>query len=880
MALLVDRLRAAAAGQGGHVLVQGMAGAGKSRLLAEIATVARESGFAVVDTIPLLGREELADLLACPDRRFLLIDRLSAAVAERTREGPILVIVDDAHLSDPTALLVLRGLASPVTRARCLCVVAMRPAPVSAELARALAVLRANGAAELLLQPLPQAAAMLLTEEVVGAVADPAIHELAAGASGNPRYQVDLLDGLLEEGAIAVSDGAARLVRACLPGRLLSTVRNELLALSAEARELLDAASVFGTTFSVRDVASLLGCPGGRLLPAAHEALRAGILDDEPPRLAFRQALVSDAIHEDLGEARRRRLAREAVTVLGADLPPGKTALQFAARTRTRDPRAIALLDAVAGELAVRTPGAAAKILVQMMERLPPSDARRPTVAGRAGAMLVQAGRLVHAGKLWAATGDESLLVPWTQSLLLAGRYDEVIERATRALAGDGLPARLRAHLRAFEAAARAQVGGLPEAEAVVAAATYEGEATRQDAVVVIGLCAGAGVELRRGRLAQAHAAALAAVRRADGGSIDARRRHPRLDLALVLTAQDRLEDAEQALAAVRQEIAEYGSTWALPLMHVLRAELLAAAGRLDAAVQEASTALGGARDSGAAHVEARALLQLLHASIRMRSPDAAASAARDVRRLREAGAKSPHLARALALAQAHDDGGDDDAQAGVEAPPADILIADPGCAPLVVRATLRAGDAAMATVIAADLARLARLNRNVPSLVGCDRHTTGLVRQDVPSLSEAAESLRAGPRPLALAAALEDLGRGQSGRGEREAAISAFDESLGLWSASGATADAVRIRRELRALGARRRQTANEHDGAGWDGLTRTEHAVARLVAEGLSNRRVAERLFVSASTVDTHLEHIFGKLGINSRVQLARMVMVRASA
>jgi len=57
-----------------------------------------------------------------------------------------------------------------------------------------------------------------------------------------------------------------------------------------------------------------------------------------------------------------------------------------------------------------------------------------------------------------------------------------------------------------------------------------------------------------------------------------------------------------------------------------------------------------------------------------------------------------------------------------------------------------------------------------------------------------------------------------------------------------------------------------------GWTALTTSELAVARLVADGLTNREVADRLFVSPHTVNSHLRHVFTKLGINSRVALAR--------
>jgi DNA-binding CsgD family transcriptional regulator len=63
-----------------------------------------------------------------------------------------------------------------------------------------------------------------------------------------------------------------------------------------------------------------------------------------------------------------------------------------------------------------------------------------------------------------------------------------------------------------------------------------------------------------------------------------------------------------------------------------------------------------------------------------------------------------------------------------------------------------------------------------------------------------------------------------------------------------------------------------------GWGSLTESEWGVADLVAEGLTNRQVATRLFLSPHTVDAHLRHIFRKLGIGSRVELARMVAEHA--
>jgi DNA-binding CsgD family transcriptional regulator len=57
------------------------------------------------------------------------------------------------------------------------------------------------------------------------------------------------------------------------------------------------------------------------------------------------------------------------------------------------------------------------------------------------------------------------------------------------------------------------------------------------------------------------------------------------------------------------------------------------------------------------------------------------------------------------------------------------------------------------------------------------------------------------------------------------------------------------------------------------WEALTDAERRVAHLVAAGLANREVAERLFLSRYTVETHLKHVFAKLGVSSRAELAAL-------
>jgi DNA-binding CsgD family transcriptional regulator len=62
----------------------------------------------------------------------------------------------------------------------------------------------------------------------------------------------------------------------------------------------------------------------------------------------------------------------------------------------------------------------------------------------------------------------------------------------------------------------------------------------------------------------------------------------------------------------------------------------------------------------------------------------------------------------------------------------------------------------------------------------------------------------------------------------------------------------------------------------SGWDSLTPAEESVVRLAADGLSNPDIGTRLFMSRSTVKTHLSHVYAKLGVTNRTELATLAAV----
>jgi len=89
------------------------------------------------------------------------------------------------------------------------------------------------------------------------------------------------------------------------------------------------------------------------------------------------------------------------------------------------------------------------------------------------------------------------------------------------------------------------------------------------------------------------------------------------------------------------------------------------------------------------------------------------------------------------------------------------------------------------------------------------------------------------------------------------------FDDA---WAEGAALSTEEAIAYAQRGRGQRKRPTS------GWASLTPTERDVVRLVSEGLANNDIAARLFVSPRTVQTHLTHVYTKLGLTSRVQLAQ--------
>ena len=104
------------------------------------------------------------------------------------------------------------------------------------------------------------------------------------------------------------------------------------------------------------------------------------------------------------------------------------------------------------------------------------------------------------------------------------------------------------------------------------------------------------------------------------------------------------------------------------------------------------------------------------------------------------------------------------------------------------------------------------------------------------------------------------------------DAAVSALREAMGETDFDAAWAEGAPLSTEEAIAYAQRGRGQRKRPTTGWGSLTPTERDVVRLVGEGLANKDIATRLFVSPRTVQTHLTHVYTKLGLTSRVQLVQ--------
>ena len=155
-----------------------------------------------------------------------------------------------------------------------------------------------------------------------------------------------------------------------------------------------------------------------------------------------------------------------------------------------------------------------------------------------------------------------------------------------------------------------------------------------------------------------------------------------------------------------------------------------------------------------------------------------------------------------------------------------------------------------------------------------------GLVQRDPDQLLEAIARYRHTPLRPDLAACCEDAAGLLAASGRHDEAIAVLHEAATIYADINAGADATRVDATLGKFGQRRRRPRASRPTVGWESLTPMESDVSRLAAEGLTNPEIGTRLYISRRTVETHLSHVYRKLGLPSRTHLCAELTRRAAS
>jgi DNA-binding CsgD family transcriptional regulator/tetratricopeptide (TPR) repeat protein len=903
-------------GEGAVVVIEGMPGIGKSRLLAEAMRMAgRRSvrvGLGEADpsegvvelaplmralfdgAAPLLERSTLPAARGGPEQRYWLVQDLESLLEGAAASGPVLVCLDDLQWADTGTLAGLRALPARLESVPVAWILAARPIQPGSALEDLVEQLASRGAQRIVLEPLTPGAVADLASEVMQASPDPALLALAADAAGNPFFLVELLRGLREERLVRIEEGVARLVDARLPKRVAAGMRHRLARLSESARQLAVAAASLGRGFTLGEAASMLGATPTSLLTPLEQLIEAGVFAERTDRLGFRHDIIREAVRESTTVSARRALDRQAVDVLlAAGAIPVEVAAQLATSAEPGDEVAAGLLKEAADALGPRDPAAAAELSCRALDLIPARHQASGPLVATTTILLHAAGKANDA----QAFAREHLrnVVPAAQEaavcLSLASMFalspDVRAEAGRRALALRDLPDAVRAQHEARLVYNLVQAGRPRQAteqlQQARASIELAGDLASRS---ILGLADGA-LRYVEGHFEDALAAHEQAMRDGFGPGEETREWVAQQWRSELLAVLDRFEESLELISTGIATATRERQAFALDFFETWRGRQLFQTGRLAdaaAALEGRFDIDGGVPVVGALHAAGVVALGrvAIHTGDERHKRETAALA----RAMLADGtpANRRHGGWLLALG-AMADGQPADARALLDAaglatagkvtPNYPMDVTDD---PHLVRIALAAGDLRLAADTVAGAQERAQRNPGIGSVRAAAAHARGLLDADLASLTKACALFDGGPRPLALASALEDLGVAQLRTGAPAAGVDTLGRALVRYTGAGATWDAGRVRGRLRANGVRRRLVTGTRPDAGWAALTDSELAVVRLIAAGLTNRETAVRLFVSPHTVNSHLRHAFTKLGVRSRVELARVVAAHA--
>lgn len=880
-------------GHGSFLHLAGVAGIGKSRLLADVIGEATQRNAAVLataadETDRLRPWSTTAGLLGGFDGMARHpFDRALHAVETAAAAGPLVLAVDDVHWADSDSVDLLRMVAVRAAMLPVLLVTTARPDESSGGRRLQQAALRHGRAVEV--GPLSAEEAGELAS-ALGANDGALLARVIEGAGGNPLLITEVLrDRHLCGGQdrhsprTSAARSPASTVDADIAGRVMGRM---LDGLDEESEFLVRAAAVLPPGFGCDELSVVARRPVGGVVEWSLALVRSGLLVEHGRGLCFRHALLRDIVRQATPFAVADVLRRSAVDYLvgrdgeieraviclldgfdGKDVDEVETALALAARVRSTNS------------------AACADLLSDALAHLGPDDPRLRSVVADLGWSLLAIGRADEVSPLINRYfGEDPSAIPVEllslegSAMALAGSLDLAVQRyagydierlETEFDVADPAVVDAVAELASGRVSTGDLPGGLALLEWVERSPTPSSptrvasvEATRASFCGISGWFA-ASIEHAR--------AALRAIAQGSGPIVT-----PASPVVSIALAHDLNGDSDAALAALRdRDLPGIVPAWTEPLFQFAASIVLYRRGDWDDALAEAEAGLAAADEVGLRlsvfwPYAVGALIHLarnrhdLATRCLAQCVDAGASRAVGTEWLTYAAAmqqaEQGELASASATLQA--------VCAFLIAGELDALLL--GFGPPNARLAVRRGDHSGLPALESGLARLAGKSPS-PVVLATATWVQGLGRRDGAALAAASDQFAAVLRRPDAARAAADAAVAFQESGDtmasRRSARRAFEE----FDQLGAESEHARLRADLRDVGLSvRPRRAPSRPVDGWASLTPAELAVVELVCRGLANGEIGERLFVSRRTVESHLARVFTKIDVTSRTQL----------
>jgi DNA-binding CsgD family transcriptional regulator len=924
----------AARGGGGRFgVIEGSAGIGKTRLLAEARAIAGATGMRVLgarggelegefaygivrqlfDALlasaspdlraellsgpaaliePLFGASRLAASQdASAEGSFALLHGLYWLAANVALQQPTLFAIDDLHWGDTPSLRWLLYLTRRLEGVPLLVVAAARPPEgESREPALVVELIADPEAAAIRPEPLGRASIAVLARELHGLEPDDAFCAAVETATGgNPLFVGGVLDAVAREETSPTAEQVPRLLEIGAQG-VSRVVGLRLARLPPEALALLRAASILGDGTELRQAAALAGVEAGELGAAAAALVRLDLLRREDP-LEFFHPVVRSAVYETLDVVERDAAHRAAAELLlEAGARPESAAGHLLRVAPQDDPFVVSTLrqaaerslaqgaaDAAVGYLSRALaeqidPVARAEVLVEL------GFAERRT-NGPAAADHLRAGLELLADRSRRC----AVALELGRALWFTDRIAEalaVFERALEEVDRERDPDLYELLLAELISSAWWVAQTYPIAEATIG--ELDLDALHGDLGSEMLLATMAHYDYRLG-LRRERAIELA--RRALApGNLPASGSLAFIYAVMALRGSGLPDEAVSIFNEAVAQARRRGDVFNVAYMLMWRGQCQTDRGDLRAAVADLREAI----DLSVAHGMLAAwpynIGFLAHALLEQGEADEAARVIDQGDFPEQLPLDQFHLVyvglyrgRLRIETGSPERGVDDLLQVGetVRRLPFD----NPSCVPWRgwAAAGLRLLDRKdEARALADEELALAR-RWGDPIAIGASLRVLGLVVGGTPGiglLREAVELLAGSEARLEHARALVDLGAALRRTNRRTEARERLREGVDLARRVGALGLAGRANDEIAATGARPRKALQ----TGLDALTASERRVAQLAADGMSNKEIAQTLFVTIKTVEVHLSHAYRKLEISSRAQLDKALLTPA--